>query len=634
MKELMQKKIGTLIRVGVVLIVFLLPVVFSNMVYDRYSMLRITMLRIFVPIIFFLWLLKKIAGEETLKISSIAYIAVAFIAIAGMATVLSKNSYLNFWGFYKFYVWGFSTLFLGFILFIVVLDEFKKEDWVNLGIVILLAATVVSVYGVMQILGFDPFYREGASFNRIFSTFGNPNFLGGYLVTVFPIAIAFYLGAPAKYVPYLLVLIIFLTLNLGLTLSRASWFAFGISIILFVFLVGSNIRREKSQRMLLLLAAIVVISLVFLMRRQPLISESLQKKSLVAERAGVMFDSGERSASLRIQTWRTSLNIFRNNFWHGVGPSMVVYAFPKYITPDFARQTDGKQISNYAHNTLLQSAAALGIFGLLIYLFLWFYSFYILISEKPKVDITDKVYYAAVAASFIALFVFLQFHFFLLTTEVYFWIMIAFIAQKRCRVVSIPVSLYKVAVPVAGLILMCGLYFGIRYFLADFYFEKAVVFGSNPEKSFSKAIELSPREWFYRKNFVSFYYILSQKTKNKSVKEFCLNEALKQAEINAELHPYNLMAVLDEAFVNLWQFQFLGKETLPDAEESLKKAYCLGPYFRVVLENLTKLYLLKGEPKNAEKYLTKMKDIYPSSLELVELENILESLKAGSSAEK
>ena len=628
MNQISRKKLSDLLRICILLVVFVLPILFSNMLYDRYFLLRITVLRMGVPILFLLWLIKKIAGRESLRISSVTFIAGLFVLTAGIATLFSDDSYLSFWGFYNFYVWGFSTLFLGFLLFIVVSDEFSKDDWKNLGIVILLSGSVVAVYGMSQILGFDPFYKEDASFNRIFSTFGNANFLGGYLVTIFPVSLVFYLSASSRYAVYFFVLAILITMNLFLTLSRASWLAVGISVPLFIFVIGSEIRRANWQKIMAFFITVVIVFSVFLMHRQGLESAQVSNENyLVSKRVKVMFTPRERSSFLRIQTWKTALNIFKDNFWSGVGPAMVTFAFPKYATLEFVKRTHGKEISNYAHNTIFQSAAGSGFFGMLIYLVLWFVSFYILISGLKENDSQDRLYFTTVLSSMSALFIFLQFHFFLPTTQIFFWLMLAFVSSIHCREIAIPLAAYKWGVVLGTIFLAGGLYFGGKYLLADFYFEKAVVFGVNPEKSFSMAVKLCPREWVYRKHFMSFYYALSQNTDNENIKKLGLDKALEQAEINASQHPYNLMAVHDLASANLWQFQILGKNTLDKAEKALKRAYCLGPYFRVVLVNLVKLYLLKGDVEESEKYLSKLNEIYASSDEFDELKRNLEILK-------
>jgi len=87
-------------------------------------------------------------------------------------------------------------------LALIVLFEIKTLERMKRLVKFLLAATVIaSVYGLMQHLDFrfyrnpmpgwlDPFVWRQAFGNRIFSTFGNPNFFGNFLVILTPITLA------------------------------------------------------------------------------------------------------------------------------------------------------------------------------------------------------------------------------------------------------------------------------------------------------------------------------------------------------------------------------------------------------------------------------------------------------------
>ena len=128
MADKLRKKCGEILRAGVMLLLFVTPVIFSEMLFDRYSMLRITLLRILAPVIFLVWLIRKIRQKAEFKVSVITLITSMFVVLAGIMTVVSAEPYMSFWGLYKFYSWGFSTILLCYMIFIVVSDEFDLED--------------------------------------------------------------------------------------------------------------------------------------------------------------------------------------------------------------------------------------------------------------------------------------------------------------------------------------------------------------------------------------------------------------------------------------------------------------------------------------------------------------------------
>jgi len=76
-----------------------------------------------------------------------------------------------------------------FLLFLAARTGTISRTKFNVGIE--LSATILSIYGVMQCYGLDPFPRDfiRARWRTAFSTFGNPNFFGSYLVLVIPIAL-------------------------------------------------------------------------------------------------------------------------------------------------------------------------------------------------------------------------------------------------------------------------------------------------------------------------------------------------------------------------------------------------------------------------------------------------------------
>jgi len=596
-----QNIFENLIRVPVFLLVFLMPVVFSSrFVHDAFGIPKITVLRIFAPLIFFFWALKKFVSREVVKISAITYLAAAFVFTAGVSTVFSKDFFVSFLGLCPYYEWGFTSVFAGFLLFIVVGDEFEMDDWTAIGAVILIAASVVCVYGVAQMLGFDPFYKATYSFSRVFSTLGNPNFLGGYLVTVIPLALAFYLAAPLKYIPYIFALNVLLAVNLGLTLSRASWLAAGLSVVLFVLILGAENKKRGGKRLLVLWASFAVVFFVFLAGRKGLQSpQQPAQESLVAARAGVLVSVQEASASARLEGWKSAIEMFKDNFWHGVGPNLFKYMSPRYMTLKFAQQTSGKSVSNYAHNTILQVASTMGIFALVAYLTLWLSVLFFGFKRVLNTSGGKRLYLAGVASSFFALFMFLQFHFFLNETMIYFWLLAGFVSS------SVPPR--KVNAGIFGRYLLIGFsfifipfYFILagRHFLADIHFMKKT-------NDYKTSAGLMPRSPMYTAACAVRHKDNALKTGDLS----SLYYAEKLAGKNIEFHPENPWALSDLGIVEMAKIQ-LGESNDPGkAEEFFRKAWEAGPYLYINVLNLSEFYHFTGKVGLKEKYAALAKRI-------------------------
>ena len=95
---------------------------------------------------------------------------------------------------------------------------------------ILASAGIVALYALGQFVGFEPLAWESHFKPRVFSTLGNPVFLGGFLAATFPLAFARWLAVESEEEKDLLTLLLaVLGTALYLTWTRGSWLAVSIS---------------------------------------------------------------------------------------------------------------------------------------------------------------------------------------------------------------------------------------------------------------------------------------------------------------------------------------------------------------------------------------------------------------------
>ncbi len=89
-----------------------------------------------------------------------------------------------------------------------------------------IAGGLTAVYGIGQYFGFELIEWSSHFRPRVFSTLGNPVFLGGYLAALFPVAFARWLATEREETKDLLTLLLAaLGLAAFLTWTRSSWFA-------------------------------------------------------------------------------------------------------------------------------------------------------------------------------------------------------------------------------------------------------------------------------------------------------------------------------------------------------------------------------------------------------------------------
>jgi len=228
-------------------------------------------------------------------------------------------------------------------------DPNPQRWWLNA--LILSAALVVALYG----------WREKFAVAReldnptwqIFSTFFNPNPLGGFLAMVFPLALSAALAA-ALLTRKLLwgFCAVVLAVTIVPTYSKGAMLAFAVSGLLYIALLVAQSGRARSLARPLLVAGVLALVVLGLLIFQ-----------VAPVRARLADEIGTQSASnmFRILTWQGTVRLTHAYPWLGVGPGAFKYAFPKYAIAGYVEA---------AHQNYLQMFAELGIFGGVVFLWL------------------------------------------------------------------------------------------------------------------------------------------------------------------------------------------------------------------------------------------------------------------------
>ena len=183
-----------LLAYGLPLLYFLVTTSFYLKTYDS-AQVKITFTQIGTSILLFIWLV-KITVEGRLPFRKVDMIFVApFIAYLCSGLVSFIHGPFKAWPLEEA-----LRRFFYIILALITIAEFRSEErMARLWRWLLAAAVVSTVYGLIQFIdtryfrgvsGIDPFIWRQAFGVRVFSTFGNPNFYGNFLVIVTPLVMA------------------------------------------------------------------------------------------------------------------------------------------------------------------------------------------------------------------------------------------------------------------------------------------------------------------------------------------------------------------------------------------------------------------------------------------------------------
>jgi len=335
---------------------FLIPFGFALNFSENYD---IAFIRILIPIAFSLWLIKGLLSKKLLidfRLRSV------FLMLILLLVVFSLN-----WSPNEIKSWR-KILFLGsiFPLYWVMFQFFKQKNNLNLFLkIISITAFFSALIGLIQfitqfILGIDfvitlqsqiaPFFLgknfseivltynswlvnvEGFTLFRAIGVFPDPHLFSLFLNICLPITGFLFLKTKKSF--YLVNFLVLLLTSL-LTFSRAGYLSLFIVLVFLWF----TISKKKSLWNLLLL----FIFLFFLIIPNP-----------VNQRFYSTFNLEDGSINERITLLKISAEIFKDNFWLGVG----VGNLSEIIQPQSETRTP-----IYAHNLFLDFASEIGFLG-------------------------------------------------------------------------------------------------------------------------------------------------------------------------------------------------------------------------------------------------------------------------------
>ncbi|MBM3453096.1 MAG: O-antigen ligase family protein [Bacteroidetes bacterium] len=227
--------------------------------------------------------------------------------------------------------------------------------------------SIVAVYALVQYYQFDPLviYRNFRPI--VFSTIGNPNFLGSLMVMI--CSLSFGLAVYYKKWYYYLFLVLFFSALLA-SQTRGCWIAFGIVIFCHSLLV---IIFDKTKFFGLFIALIMMSLVIFTLNFTKKNAISKRTKSIRTE----IKMKDQFGGSGRLKIWEITWGVVRAHPILGTGPENL----KPVLKTEFKNElnvyyrTKGVVIDK-AHNEYLHIAAVTGIPSLIIYLVLLAFIFW------------------------------------------------------------------------------------------------------------------------------------------------------------------------------------------------------------------------------------------------------------------
>jgi len=286
------------------------------------------------------------------KNSKIAFVLIIFFIVANLlSTLMSDNKYVSFFG-ENFRKNGFlDYLCLGILMYAAVLFV-KFESFNRIIGVSLFVGLVLSVYGLMQTTGND-FVAWANPYNSVIGTLGNPNFSAAMMAILATISFgsAFYLklSKPLRILGLISATLLLLTIYRSDARQGLISLAVGVGFLIIFITYSWN---KKLGLTISGLGGVASIFTVLGMLQVGPLTDLLYKDSI----------------SVRGYYWRAGFEMFKSNFWFGVGPDRYGANFKAYREMNYALTYGFDITSTNAHNVPIQIFATAGVFAGLAYI--------------------------------------------------------------------------------------------------------------------------------------------------------------------------------------------------------------------------------------------------------------------------
>ncbi len=237
-----------------------------------------------------------------------------------------------------------------------------------MGTVAFCGGTVVVLYGLIQLHDTELAgakwdfikWNHGSFLDEIFSTFGNPNHLGGYTAILLPVA-----------------------LIIGLTAKRWQWKA--LSGLFDIALLAELVRTSARGAWVAAIAAVVVLAIYLApeIKRRPIpflggtgvvvvvaaAGMAVKGRHFLGHSLSTLFQSGGASSvEQRFEIWKAAWQIALHHPLTGIGPDAFALIYPQYQSAKWVAAFTPNYLVNGAHDIFMNYLADQGFIGLAIFL--------------------------------------------------------------------------------------------------------------------------------------------------------------------------------------------------------------------------------------------------------------------------
>ncbi|MHB8842388.1 MAG: O-antigen ligase family protein [Candidatus Aquicultor sp.] len=609
-------RLETWLYFGLLALVIALPLVMTPYLSaDAFDIAKLMALRLISLGIVGIWAFRvAIQKERRIRWSKLDVLLLLFLVLVTVSTIFSLQPSLSVLGKYRRYE-GLLTFINYAAIYFLALQSFSSFERIRaLSRLLSLIGGVVSIYGLAQFMGFDPVAWPGQQFElwRSFSTFGNPDMLGGFLVLAFPAALASYLDAKSTRDSALYGIAgTLITACLLTSYTRGAWLGTLAGVVVFILVAGRSVLL--TPRKLAVITAVLIItfgSIAFY-------SGTLADNTNLLERISSTSQISEGSAGSRLEIWKAALRATEERPLLGFGPDTFNLLSQRYETAHYVRIVQGNSTADNAHNYFLQLAATLGVPAAICFaIFIIAALFYSRNSIRYR-DGDQKRVYAGLVAAAAGYVVYLVVGLSIIGSTPILWLIIGALLSQAyfVRTATVKAAPAIITASAISLTFLVAAYLAVVMYTADVHFNRAMALegSANPNQtiaSFDTATRL------YKNGlYLDLYGRYLQDVGLAQHDTSLLLRAKGIAETATDLEPNDSdhWIYLANAYATLTNGP--GNGYFDSAEEALNTALAIRPNSSVAQLLLADAYKAEGRYDEVLRLLEFVREVNPTSKE-------------------
>ncbi len=619
------------------LLFFLVPLFLTTVNYELFEFNKMLLTYVLTAIILSAWLTKIVLQKKIIFRKTLLFWPLLFFLGSQIAaTIYSINPHTSLFGYYTRLNGGLLSTISYLILYFALVSNWPQESaafFSRCFRALLASAFIVASYGVAEHFGIDAQYWIQDVKQRVFSTFGQPNWLAAWIDIIIFLPIAGFLNSQNEHhkksstIYYLLFIIFFACLLF--TRSRSGLLAFAIVYPLF-WLLAFIAKQEKKA--LIKPFSIITASLLLLTLfiGSPLGStryEDIFKSSPPSIKKPTVRRGGSPSEDIRRVVWQGAIALGKKYPILGTGVETFAYSYYWTRPQEHNLLSEWDFLYNKAHNEYLNYFATTGILGLGSYLLIIgaFILWNIKILRSRLLHTRSPLYsmliHIALFSGWLTILITNFFGFSVVAVNLLFFLIPAIIyaITNRKQTITGGVKFQKklstrqtFSLTFIFLFMSYILYSILSYWLADYHFNRAEKLQKQDQyiaayQEYQRAMQKNPWEPLYKSDAatnLAYLSLISAQQKESSLSAQLALQSDRLAQEALLENPYHLN-LYRQYTQTLYILSQLDAQYLKKIKTALYTAHKLAPTDPKITYNLGTIEYKLGNEQAAVSWLKK-----------------------------